>query len=118
PTAKALDAYLELLDGCDLPWAGAVIGGDGVAGRLAGPRLAPRGPVAAGLVGGDVVARGLARLALERGGHVRVGLEDYAGPATPSNVELVEQVAALAGAVGRPVATPADAARLLDLPRR
>jgi 3-keto-5-aminohexanoate cleavage enzyme len=92
PTAKALDAYLELLDGCDLPWAVAVIGG-------------------------DVVASGLARLALERGGHVRVGLEDYAGPATPSNVELVEQVAALARAVGRPIATPEHAARLLDLPR-
>lgn len=92
PTAKALEAYLELLDGCDLPWAVAVIGG-------------------------DVVASGLARRALERGGHVRVGLEDYAGPDAPSNAELVEQVAALARAVGRPVATPADAARLLDLPR-
>ena len=47
-----------MLDGCDLPWAVAVIGG-------------------------DVVGSGLARLALERGGHVRVGLEDYAGPRTP-----------------------------------
>ncbi len=92
PTARALDAYLEMLEGCDLPWAVAVIGG-------------------------DVVTSGLARLALERGGHVRVGLEDYAGPTTPSNAELVEQVAALARAVGRPIATPADAARLLDLPR-
>jgi uncharacterized protein (DUF849 family) len=92
PTARALDAYLEMLEGCDLPWAVAVIGG-------------------------DVVASGLARLALERGGHVRVGLEDYAGPGTPSNLELLEQVAALARAVGRPLATPADAARLLDLPR-
>jgi uncharacterized protein (DUF849 family) len=92
PTRKALDAYLEMLDGCDLPWAVAVIGG-------------------------DVVASGLARIAIERGGHVRVGLEDYAGPATPTNVELVEQVAAVARTVGRPIATPADAARLLDLPR-
>jgi 3-keto-5-aminohexanoate cleavage enzyme len=92
PTEKALDAYLELLDGCDLPWAVAVIGG-------------------------DVVASGLARAALERGGHVRVGLEDYAGQGSPSNLELVEQVAALARAVGRPLATPSDAARLLDLPR-
>jgi 3-keto-5-aminohexanoate cleavage enzyme len=92
PTARALDAYLELLEGCDLPWAVAVIGG-------------------------DVVGSGLARRALEQGGHVRVGLEDYAGAATPSNVELVEQVAALARTVGRPIATPAEAARLLDLPR-
>jgi uncharacterized protein (DUF849 family) len=92
PTATALAAYLEMLDGCQLPWAVAVIGG-------------------------DVVASGLARLALERGGHVRVGLEDYAGPRRPSNVELVAEVSALARAVGRPVATPADAARILALPR-
>ncbi len=92
PTARALDAYLELLADCDLPWAVAVIGG-------------------------DVVASGLARLALERGGHVRVGLEDFAGPGTPTNTELVAQVVALARDVGRPLATPADAARLLDLPR-
>jgi uncharacterized protein (DUF849 family) len=92
PTRKALDAYLEMLEGCDLPWAVAVIGG-------------------------DVVASGLARLAIEHGGHVRVGLEDYAGPGVPTNVELVQQVAALARAVGRPLATPADASRLLDLPR-
>ena len=91
PTARALDAYLELLDGCDLPWAVAVIGG-------------------------DVFAGGFARLALEHGGHLRVGLEDFAGRATPTNLELVERAAALARTVGRPVATPADAARLLDLP--
>jgi uncharacterized protein (DUF849 family) len=60
---------------------------------------------------------GLARLALERGGHVRAGLEDYAGPRTPSNVELVEEVAALARQIGRPLATPAEAARTLDLLR-
>ncbi|MGH7894480.1 MAG: 3-keto-5-aminohexanoate cleavage protein [Candidatus Binatia bacterium] len=92
PTAKALDAYLEMLDGCELPWAVAVIGG-------------------------DVVACGLARTALERGGHVRVGLEDYAGARTPSNVELVEEVVAVAKRVGRPIASPAEAAKLLGLPR-
>jgi len=92
PTAKALDAYLEMLDGCDLPWAVAVIGG-------------------------DVVGSGLALLALERGGHVRVGLEDYAGPRRPSNVELVREIAEVARAVGRPLATPSDAAGLLGLPR-
>jgi uncharacterized protein (DUF849 family) len=92
PTRTALDAYLEMLDGCDLPWAVAVIGG-------------------------DVAGSGLARLALERGGHVRVGLEDYGGPRRPTNVELVREVVALAHAVGRAVASPADAARLLALPR-
>ena len=92
PTRRALDAYLEMLEGTELPWAVAVIGG-------------------------DVVATGLARSALERGGHVRVGLEDFAGSRTPSNVELVREVTALAAAVGRPVATAAAAAALLQLPR-
>jgi uncharacterized protein (DUF849 family) len=92
PTRTALDAYLEMLEGSNLPWAVAVIGG-------------------------DVVASGLARLAIERGGHLRVGLEDYAGPRTPSNLELIREVTALAAAAGRSVATCTEAARLLDLPR-
>jgi uncharacterized protein (DUF849 family) len=92
PTPTALAAYLEMLDGSELPWAVAVIGG-------------------------DVVGCGLARAALERGGHVRVGLEDYAGPRRPSNVELVREVVALAREVGRPVASPSDAATVLGLPR-
>jgi uncharacterized protein (DUF849 family) len=93
PTRRSLDAYLAMLEGHDLPWAVAVIGG-------------------------DVVESGLARLALERGGHVRVGLEDYAGPRTPSNAELVREVVSLAAAVGRPVATTAEAAHILGLPRQ
>jgi uncharacterized protein (DUF849 family) len=92
PTRAALAAYLEMLDGCDLPWSVAVLGG-------------------------DVVGSGLARDALEQGGHVRVGLEDYAGPRQPGNVELVREVTALAAEVGRPLATCADAARILNLPR-
>jgi uncharacterized protein (DUF849 family) len=90
PTRTALEAYLELLAGSGLPWAVAVLGG-------------------------DVVAGGMARLALERGGHVRVGLEDYAGPRTPTNAELVREVVALAAAVGRPVASPAEASVLLGM---
>ena len=90
PTRKALEAYLEMLEGTDITWAVAVIGG-------------------------DVVETGMAEMALERGGHVRVGLEDYAGPRTPTNVELVEEVTALARRVGRPVATPDEAASLLGL---
>jgi 3-keto-5-aminohexanoate cleavage enzyme len=92
PTRAALDAYLGMLDGCDVPWAVAVIGG-------------------------DVVASGVAKLALERGGHLRVGLEDYAGPRQPRNAELVREAVALVRAVGRPVASCAEAAALLELPR-
>jgi uncharacterized protein (DUF849 family) len=93
PTRAALDAYLEMLDGSDLPWAVAVIGG-------------------------DVIASGLARLALERGGHLRVGLEDYAGSRQPRNVDLVREAVELARTVGRPVASCAETATLLHLPRQ
>ena len=90
PTKPSLDAYLAMLDGSRLPWAVAVLSG-------------------------DCVGSGMARLALEAGGHVRVGLEDHAGERTPSNVELVREVVALAAEVGRPVATPAEAAALLGV---
>ena len=92
PTRLALEVYLEMLGGCGLPWAVAVIGG-------------------------DVVESGLARLAIEKGGHVRVGLEDYAGSRTPANRELVEEVAALGAQLGRPPATCVQAAAILRLPR-
>lgn len=92
PTRKALEAYLEMLAGVDLPWAVAV-------------------------VGGDVVASGMADLALERGGHLRVGLEDYAGPRQPRNAELVAEAVERVQRAGRRVATPAEAGRLLGLPR-
>jgi uncharacterized protein (DUF849 family) len=91
PTRASLDAYLAMLDGTGLPWLVAVLGG-------------------------DVAAGDLARLAIERGGHLRVGLEDYEGPRQPRNEELVREAVALAEAAGRPVATPKDAARILGLP--
>ena len=90
PTRPALDAYLDMLEGSRLPWAVAVLGG-------------------------DVVESGMARLALERGGHVRVGLEDYGGARKPGNVELVAEVCALVREVGRPVATSTQAASVLGM---
>ncbi|NNL85868.1 MAG: 3-keto-5-aminohexanoate cleavage protein [Myxococcales bacterium] len=90
PTRAALDAYLDMLDGSRVPWAVAVLGG-------------------------DVVGCGLARRALEAGGHLRVGLEDYAGDRTPTNRELVEEAVALCREVGRPVASRKEAAELLGL---
>lgn len=92
PTANALDVYLSMLGNSRLPWAVAVLGG-------------------------DVVGCGLARAALERGGHLRVGLEDYAGPRAPTNAELVKEAAALAAHVGRPMATCTEAADILGLSR-
>jgi 3-keto-5-aminohexanoate cleavage enzyme len=90
---KALDLYLDMLVDSGLPWGVAVLGG-------------------------DVVGCGLAAEAVARGGHIRVGLEDFGGASAPSNVELVEAAVAVAHAGGRTVASCAEAAALLDLPRR
>ncbi|WP_025321324.1 BKACE family enzyme [Deferrisoma camini] len=58
---------------------------------------------------------------LALGGHVRVGLEDniyyQRGVLARSNAQLVERVVRLAQEIGRPVATPDEARRILSLPR-
>ena len=69
------------------------------------------------VIGGDLLASPVARPALERGAHLHVGLEDYAGDRTPTNEELVAEAVALCETVGRPVATIDEAATVLDLPR-
>ena len=92
PTANALLAYLDMLEGSGLPWSVSVWGG-------------------------DLMNTPVARLALERGGHLHVGLEEHFDPdRKPTNVELVEEAVALVEAVGRPLATTAEASALLDLP--
>ncbi len=87
-TASALEAYLDILGECPLPWSVA-------------------------LPGGDILENEVGRLALERGGHLRVGLEDYAGPGQPTNIEILERTAKLCSEVGRPIATPKQAAELI-----
>ena len=81
-----------MLEGTDLPWSVSVWGG-------------------------DLMATPVARLALERGGHLHVGLEEHYDPdRSPTNLELVEQAVALAGEVGRPIATTEQAVEMLGLP--
>jgi 3-keto-5-aminohexanoate cleavage enzyme len=89
PMREALDAYLAMLGDAEIPWAVAVLGG-------------------------SLLETPVARLALERGGHLRVGLEDF--DAGPANAEQVAGAAAVCAGVGRPVASIADAARILALP--
>jgi 3-keto-5-aminohexanoate cleavage enzyme len=94
PTTNALLAYLDMLEGTDLQWSVSVWGG-------------------------DLMRTPVARLALERGGHLHVGLEEHYDPEhSPTNVELVEQAVALSAEVGRPVATTEHAVALLGLPAR
>lgn len=92
PTAKALDAYLEMIEGSKLPWSVSTFGA-------------------------DCVGCGLAEAAIIRGGHVQVGIEPYGGSRTPRNIELVEEVVELAGKLGRPIATTEQAAQILNLPQ-
>jgi 3-keto-5-aminohexanoate cleavage enzyme len=58
-------------------------------------------------------------VALALGGHVRTGLEDvvYVGPGeyAQSNAQLVTRAHALARAIGRPIATPAEAREILGI---
>jgi uncharacterized protein (DUF849 family) len=86
---EALDLYLAMLDDAPIPWAVAVLGG-------------------------SLLDTPVARLALERGGHLRVGLEDW--DAGSPNVAQVQDAARLARRVGRAVATVGDTAALLGLP--
>ena len=91
PSVASLEAYLGMLGECDLPWLVSSFGD-------------------------DCVRCGIAEAAIRRGGHVQVGLEPYAGDRQPTNVELVKEVVALAKELGRPIATPAQAAEILNLP--
>ena len=94
PTVNALLAYLDMLEGTGLPWSVSVWGG-------------------------DLMATPIARLALERGGHLHVGLEEFFHPdRQPTNVELVLECVELAAEVGRPVASCTQTAELLGLPDR
>jgi 3-keto-5-aminohexanoate cleavage enzyme len=60
----------------------------------------------------------LAVTAIAMGGHVRVGLEDniyYSRGRLATNEELVARVVRIAGELGRPVAAPDEARRILGL---
>jgi 3-keto-5-aminohexanoate cleavage enzyme len=64
-------------------------------------------------VGGNLFP--LLGAAIERGGHIAIGLGDYPYTelGTPRNAELVERVAVIAREMGREVATPSEARRIL-----
>jgi uncharacterized protein (DUF849 family) len=92
PTKNALLAYLDMLDGSGLSWSVSVWGG-------------------------DLMQTPIARLALELGGHLHIGLEEHFDPARkPTNVELIEEAAALCRSVGRPLADAKQTAEILGLP--
>jgi uncharacterized protein (DUF849 family) len=71
-------------------------------------------PWAVAVLGGSLLDTPIARAALERGGHLRVGIEDWDGG--PPNVEQVAAAVALCVEVGRPMATISETESLLRLP--
>ena len=92
PTKHALLAYLDMLEGTGIPWSVSVWGG-------------------------DLMATPVARLALELGGHLHVGIEEFYDPdRSPTNQELLAEAVALCNEVGRPIATCAQTADMLNLP--
>jgi len=82
PDACGLDAWLRLFDAGRIPWM--------VTLRDGSP------------------ADGLAQLAIGRGGHVRVGIEDHGGAPPRSNESLVSEIASLCTRMGRRAATPGE----------
>src|SRR5690606_25557271 len=88
PTKAALDMYLSMMEGIDLPWIAACWAG-------------------------VILDTPVARYALERGGHLRVGVEDTSGATEMTNVETVQAAIALAAEVGRPVVVGNEAKRVL-----
>ena len=64
-----------------------------------------------------MVTCGMAEMAIARGGHVRIGLEDYAGPGEPSNLELLEALLEVIERAGKRPATPDEAAAILGICR-
>ena len=91
PIPEALELYLAMLGDASLPWAVAVLGG-------------------------SLLDSPIAALALQRGGHLRVGLEDFFS--AKSNLDEVERAARLCAEHGRRPATAAETTALLDLPLR
>ena len=94
PTESGLLAYLDMLEGSDLPWSVSVWGG-------------------------DLMQTPIAKLALERGGHLHIGVEEfYSKERSPSNEELIREAKALCEKVGRPLASFDETRRILALPRQ
>ncbi len=90
PTRAALGAYLDMLDGFDIPWMAAVTGA---------PSL----------------DEDFHRLVLESGGHLSVGIERVGRSGAPRNVDLVHQAVDLCQRVGRPPLNPVETREYLGL---
>ena len=91
PIPEALELYLKMMEGLDLEWA------------IGCPEWDQ-----------SVMDTPIARMALERGGGLRIGLEDYT--TGPSNLEQIERAKELIAEVGRDIIAGPEAIEYLDIP--
>jgi uncharacterized protein (DUF849 family) len=91
PIPEALELYLRMMDGLDLKWTVGCPAADY-----------------------SIMDTPLARMALERGGSLRIGLED--DTTGPSNLEQLERAKELVAAVGRRIIHGPEAIEYLDIP--
>ncbi|MDX9698727.1 MAG: 3-keto-5-aminohexanoate cleavage protein [Rhodocyclaceae bacterium] len=89
PSKAVLDMYLSLIEDSGVPWVVSILGG-------------------------SILDSDLPRYILERGGHLRVGIEDPLKKVDMTNVEMVQAVIDLANEVGRPVARSTEALAVLS----
>ncbi|MDB5714839.1 MAG: hypothetical protein JWO15_2236 [Sphingomonadales bacterium] len=90
PTERALDAYLEAIGDVNVPW---MVSAQGDA----------------------ILDTPVAQLTLERGGHIRVGIEDVSGASNMTNLEMVEAVKVLASKTDRNVVSGRDTKEYLSI---
>ena len=92
PTLESLCFYLDIMKGCELPWFISIWGE------------------------GGFDTRPLLKRVIELGGHIKTGLELHFDPSRkPTNVELLQEVQALAREVGRPLAKQDEVMGILGL---
>lgn len=115
--------YLEEKGLLDKPyWVQLLLNGNGttpvVERMLMAARMMPRNGMLS-IIGIGAAQTALITQAILLGHHVRVGLEDavYYGPhdLAKSNAQFVERVVRIARELGRPIATPAQARKMLGL---
>ncbi|MCL2227123.1 MAG: 3-keto-5-aminohexanoate cleavage protein [Oscillospiraceae bacterium] len=92
PSVENLYFYLNMMEGCELPWFISIWGE------------------------GDLDTRPLIKRAIELGGHVKTGLELHFDPdRKPTNIELLKEVHDIAKEVGRPIARQDEVKQILGL---
>lgn len=90
PTERALEAYLEAIGDVEVPWMVSA-------------------------QGDSILDSTVAQYALDRGGHIRVGIEDVSGASGMTNLEMVEAVKVMASKANRKIVSGKHAKEYLGV---